>query len=210
MSGTTLRTAVRRSSKGFTLLEILVALAIFAVMATTIYSSLAMLITTSTRLAEAGKGLRELQNTFQVMGRDLEQVINRPVRSGYDEQLPALRWPGPENLLEMTSGGRSNPLRQPRCSLQRVAYRVKDGRLERLSWQVLDQVQDSTPFVQPLLSGVSSFEVSFLTGKDQASPDWPPFKPVSGNAALPRGIKVIVEVKGWGRLERLFLLAGGA
>jgi len=197
-------------AKGFTLLELLVALAIFALIAAAIYNSLAMMITTSTRLDEAGKSLRELQNTMRIMGRDLTQVIDRPIRGGYDEELPALRWPGHDNQLEMTSAGRSNPLRQSRCSLQRVAFRVKDGRLERLVWPVLDQAQDSTPFVQPLMSGVSSLEVSFQTGQGQISPDWPPAIPPPGSTALPRAVRVVMEVKGWGRLERLFLLPGGA
>lgn len=193
---------------GFTLLELLVALAIFAIIAAAIYSSLAMLLATSSRLDTAGKSLRELQNTMRILGRDLEQVCNRPVRGGYDEELPPLLWPGPEERLEMTSGGRSNPLRQPRCSLQRVAYRLKEGTLERLSWTVLDQAQDSTPYVQPLLSGVSGFELTFLTGPDQTTPTWPPDNPPPGTPALPRAVRVILEVEGWGRLERLFLLVG--
>ncbi|NTV12449.1 MAG: type II secretion system minor pseudopilin GspJ [Desulfobulbaceae bacterium] len=195
---------------GFTLLELLVALAIFALIATAIYSSLAMLITTSTRLDEAGKSLRELQTTMRILERDLIQVSNRPVRGGYDEELPALRWPGAEEQLELTSGGRSNPLHQSRCNLQRVAYRVKDSRLERLLWPVLDQAQDSKPFVQPLLSGVSRLEVSFQSGKEQLFSDWPPANPPPGKPPLPQAVRVVLEVKEWGRLERIFLLPGGA
>lgn len=198
------------SDKGFTLLELLVALAIFAIMAAGIYSSLAMLLATSSRLDESGKSLRELQKTMQVLGRDLGQVTNRPVRGGYDVELPPLLWPGTEERLEMTSAGRSNPLGQPRCSLQRLAFRLRDGKLERLSWPVLDQAQDSAPYIQPLLSGVSNFEVSFLTGQDQSFPDWPPANPPPQVTALPRAVRVVLEVEGWGRLERLFLLAGGA
>ncbi len=195
--------------QGFTLLELLVALAIFALIATAIYNSLAMMITTSTRLDEAGKSLREVQNTMRIMGRDLTQVIDRPVRGSYGDELPPLRWPGLDDQLEMTSAGRSNPLRQSRCSLQRVAFRVKDGQLERLLWPVLDQAQASKPFVQPLLSGVSSLEVSFQSGQEQLFPDWPPANPPPNKPHLPRAVRVIMEVKGWGRLERIFLLAGG-
>lgn len=198
------------NNRGFTLLELLVALAIFALIAAAIYNSLAMMITTSTRLDEAGKSLRELQYSMRVLERDLIQVVDRPVRGGYDEELPALRWPGAESQLEMTSGGRSNPLHQSRCSLQRVAYRVKDGRLERLAWAVLDQAQDSKPFIQPLLSGVGSLEVSFQTEQNQLLPEWPPANPQANSPTLPRAVRVVLEVKEWGRLERVFLLPGGA
>lgn len=191
------------------MLELLVALSIFAIMATSIYSSLAMLLTTSSRLDEAGQSLKELQKTMQVLGRDLVQVTNRSVRDGYDVELPPLLWPGSEERLEMTSGGRSNPLRQPRCSLQRVAYQVRDNKLERLSWPVLDLAQDTTPFVQPLLNGVSGLEVSFLAGPDQNFSEWPPPNPPPGLAALPKAVQVVMEVEGWGRLERIFPLAGG-
>jgi len=195
--------------QGFTLLELLVALSIFAIMATAIYSSLAMLLATSSRLDESGKSLRELQKTMQVLGRDLAQVSNRPVRSGYDVELPPLLWPGPEAQLEMTSAGRSNPLGQPRCSLQRIAFRLRDGKLERLAWQVLDQAQDSKPYIQPLLSGVSNFEVSFSAGQNQSFPDWPPANPPAEMPALPRAVRVVMEVEGWGRLERIFRLVEG-
>lgn len=210
MTGKPLKIRHSGGNRGFTLLELLVALAIFAIMAASIYSSLAMLLTTSSRLDEAGNALRELQRTMQVLGRDLEQVTNRPVRGGYDTELPPLLWPGTEEQLEMTSGGRSNPLGQPRCSLQRVAFRLRDSTLERLSWAALDQAQDSAPYVQPLLSGVSSFEISFLAAQDQTFPDWPPANPPPKITTLPRAVRVVLEVEGWGRLERIFLLAGGA
>lgn len=203
------RLARLRHRQGFTLLELLVALTIFAIMAAAIYSSLAMVLTTSSRLDEAGKSLKELQRTMLLLSRDLEQIINRPVRGGYDAELPPLLWPGSEEQLEMTSGGRSNPLRQPRCSLQRVAYRVRDGKLERLTWAVLDQAQDSAPYIQPLLSGVSAFELSFLVGKERTYPDWPPALPPTELPPLPRAVMVVMEVEGWGRLERIFPLAGG-
>jgi len=209
MIGRTRKALDNSGIKGFTLLELLVALAIFAVMAAAIYSSLAMLIRTSDRLDQAGKSLKELQQAMQTMGRDLGQVSNRPVRGPYDSELPPLLWPGTEEQLEMTSGGRRNPLGQARCSLQRVAFRLRGGKLERLSWPVLDQAQDSAPFIQPLLDGVRSFEVSFLAGRDRTFPEWPPAIPPPEITALPRAVRVVMEVDGWGRLERIFLLAGG-
>jgi general secretion pathway protein J len=90
-----------------------------------------------------------------------------------------------------------------------VAFRLKDDKLERLSWPVLDQAQDSTPHIQTMLNGVSGFEVSFLTGKDQTFPDWPPALPPPEITALPRAVRVVLEVEDWGRLERVFLLTGG-
>jgi general secretion pathway protein J len=194
-----------RSAAGFTLLELLVALAIFAVMAVAVYSSLGIILETSSRLTEEGNRLRELQTTMRIIQRDLEQIAKRPIRSGYEEELPALIWPGLDNRLEFTANGRANPLREPRCSLQRLAFEVKDGRLFRLSWPVLDQAVDSTPFIRPLLSDITGFEVSFLTGAGQVHAQWPPDDPAVNPKSLPRVIRVILEVEGWGRLERLFL-----
>jgi general secretion pathway protein J len=197
-----------RSSAGFTLLELLVALAIFAVMAVTIYSSLGILMETSARLDEEGSRLKELQSAMRIMERDLNQVAVRPVRSAYDEELPPLSWPGLENRLEFTANGRANPRREPRCSLQRLAYQVEDGRLLRLSWPVLDQAVDSSPFSRQLLSDVSHFELSFLTGDQEVVTEWPPTQPPA--PPLPKAIRVVLEVEGWGRLERIFLPAGGS
>ena len=194
---------------GFTLLELLVALAIFALMAVAIYSSLGTLLRSSARLDEEGGRLKELQAALRLLERDLDQVADRPVRSTYDEELPPLSWPGLENRLEFTANGRANPRREPRCSLQRLAYQVKDGQLWRLSWAVLDQAPDSAPFARPLLSGVKRFEVSFLTGDRQTVPSWPPEELAVAAPPLPKAIRVVLEVEGWGRLERLFLPAGG-
>lgn len=200
----------RRRDRGFTLLELLVALAIFAIMATAVYNSLAMLLRTSARLDEEGARLRELQTAMQTLERDLEQLVNRPVRGAYGQELEPLLWPGLDDRLELTSGGRSNPLRRSRCTLQRVAWQLRDGKLQRLAWPVLDQAQDSEPLQRSLLAGVSRFELEFLAGREQTFAAWPPDNPPPGLPPLPRAVRVSLEVAGWGRLERLFLPAGGA
>jgi len=57
------------------------------------------------------------------------------------------------------------------------------------------------------LSGVTHFEVSFLTGDNEIQTEWPP--PGKNLEDLPKAIRVVLEVEGWGRLERIYLPAGG-
>jgi len=197
-------------NKGFTLLELLVALTIFSLVSVTVYSSLASMISTREHLAAGSEQLRTLQTAWRVIGRDIEQTVDRPVRSGYEEDLPALRWTGAPQTLALTANGRSNPAGLTRSSLQRVAFRLEDSRLVKDSWPVLDRSIDTEPFSQVLLRDIESFEVSFIDKNEKVSRNWPPEDTVPGTntSSLPRAVNVQLELKNWGRINRLFLIGG--
>jgi general secretion pathway protein J len=150
-------------SGGFTLIEVLIALAITAFVAAIAYRSLstALLAVESTRAAAART--YELNRAWMIITRDLRQFVARPVRDEFGQTEPAMlggvaaRFP-----LSFTRTGWHNPNDTQRSNLQRVNYRVEDGALWRDAYAVLDRAPDSQPQQVRLLEGVEVLELVFL------------------------------------------------
>jgi general secretion pathway protein J len=204
----------RRRSGGFTLLELLVALAIFAVLATMAYTALDSVLNARKEVAKRMSRLSELQTTFMVMERDIEQTVGRAVRDEFGDEQPALQGGGVgTTLLTLTRTGWRNPLGLARSNLQRVAYGFSNQQLMRVNWNSLDRGPGSEPYSEVLLEGVSAVEVRFLTQDRQWLGYWPPEtgsnqEQEQKTAVLPRAIEVSVDADGWGRIVRLFRVPG--
>ena len=115
--------------RGFTLLELLVALTIFALISVAVFGCRTSMIDTKQHLEADSNKLRELQTAFRIIGRDIEQAIDRSIRAPYQPPLWALMWTEHPGILELTTNGRRNPVRMKRSSLQRVAFRLEDDLL---------------------------------------------------------------------------------
>lgn len=152
-----------RAAGGFTLIEVLIALAITAFISAIAYTSLstALQAVESTRIT--AERTYELNRAWMIISRDLRQFVNRPVRDEFGQPEPAMaggvaaRFP-----LSFTRTGWHNPNDTRRSNLQRVNYRVEDGSLWRDSYAVLDRAPDSEPQEAKILEGVEVLEVVFL------------------------------------------------
>lgn len=206
-----------KPQQGFTLLEIIVAISIFAIISVMAYGGLDQVLRARDATNQTMDRLAELQMTWSLLGRDLQQVAARNVRDGFGDPLPAFT-AGGDNLIELTRAGWPNPLQRPRGHLQRVGW-VLDGQiLQRLSWNVLDRAQDSEPRVADILTGVTGVELRFLDQQGEWGSQWPPEGGFgqpdqtgrtgqAGNILLPRGIEVILELEDMGDIGRLFQLS---
>jgi len=201
-----------RRSGGFTLLELLVALAIFTVLATMAYAALDSVLNARKEVEKRMSRLAELQTTFMVMERDIEQTVGRGVRDEFGDEQPALQGGGVgTTVLTLTRTGWRNPLGLARSNLQRVAYGFSNQQLMRVNWNSLDRGPGNEPYSEVLLEGVSAVEVRFLTQDRQWLGYWPPETDGSQEqktAVMPRAIEVSVDVDGWGRIVRLFRVPG--
>lgn len=208
------------TSRAFTLLEVLVAMAIFGIVGLGASQMLRTVMTTHDRTRAITDTFADYTRAFMLMERDIAQIVPRGVRDEYGEPLPALMVSGGPYLLEFTRSGWNNPLQLPRSNLQRVAYSLDiDGRLLRHIWLVLDRAEDTTPTTQVLLPDVADFRVNLLTTDGNTTSSWPDFNNFgsggsggsggsAGNApgSLPLAVEVIVETRQMGELRRLIPL----
>jgi general secretion pathway protein J len=162
--------------RGFTLIEVLVALAIFAILAALAYGTLNQTLASAEMLGERMTRLHAVQNTIRQLDQDFMQLAPRPVRQSLGISFdPALRTDYSSGyLLELTRAGWSNPSGRPRGTLQRVAYRLQDGEIVRYYWTVLDRTLSNEPVAATLLDGVESIEFRFMLDGGDWSPQWPP------------------------------------
>jgi len=108
---------------GFTLLELLVALTVFAVISVMAYSGLNTVITARLQIKQQAEQLANLQQIFIKLGRDIEQIVQRPIRNQYGDEESHIK--GTLQQIEFTRSGWRNPAQQNRSSLQRVAYHLQ-------------------------------------------------------------------------------------
>lgn len=194
--------------RGFTLLELLVALTIFAIISAALHGSLVSMIDTRQQLEDASNNLREIQTALRIIERDVMQSVDRPIRTRYEPEMPAMLGYDAPVSLELTINGRRNPAWLQRSSLQRVAYRLEDEQLIKDVWPVLDRDVDVKPFSQVILRGVRNFEVVFVGADDQIFPTWPPNDGSSEtiDPGLPRALHLYLDVASWGAIDRLLVI----
>lgn len=200
-----------RPSSGFTLIEILVAMVIVAVIGVLAYGGLHGVINEREQTSARMRRLQHIQQAFAIMTRDFSQLEPRPVRDplGGTPLAALVSTPQSQPPLIFTRGGWSNPLADVRSTEERVAYQLDNKRLDRLSWPELDVPAQSKPVKQVLLTNVSAFDVLFMDDAGKWQTQWPPLN-VSAAAylsKLPRAVEVRVTLKGLGRITRIVEVA---
>ncbi|WP_051711470.1 type II secretion system minor pseudopilin GspJ [Andreprevotia chitinilytica] len=194
----------RSRARGFTLIEVLVALMVFAVVALIAYQGLSRIVEIKTRLDEEAHRWRELSLVLDRIEEDVSQAVNRPWRNTGGITQPAVR-----------GGGQLAQAGYPALELVRVvrdrdpyhvAYRLHEGRLEMLLWDSLDLAPRAQPRTFLLLPKVERFEVYFLDGNNAWQSDWPPTVGNMVNSVMPRAIKVVLARAGEAQVERVYAL----
>ena len=190
-----------RRTQGFTLLELMIAIAIFAVVGVLSGQMLNNIIRQQEIIEDRGQRLSDLQRGMNILQRDIAQLTNRAIRDEFGDPRPAVIIDD-ELPLEFTRQGWRNPLGQTRSELQRVAYELREDKLYRYYWTVLDRAQDTEPLEQVLMEGVLDAEFSGLDGNgDQwPQPGWNPADPAQRLAA----ISVRLDIETYGEITRLW------
>jgi general secretion pathway protein J len=152
-----------RGSAGFTLVEVLIALAITAFISAIAYSSLSSALAAVESIRVTAQRTYEVDRAWMIISRDLGQFVARPVRDEFGEVEPAMMGGAAARFpLSFTRTGWHNPVGNQRSNLQRVNYRLEDGALWRDSYPVLDRAPDSAPRQVRLLEDVEVLELVFL------------------------------------------------
>lgn len=204
------------NSAGFTLVEVLIAIFITALIGLGSWQLLNSSLRINERTAERTEEFAELQRFMLFLARDMQQILPRSVRNDFGDSEAALTTTSDFYKLAFTKAGWRNPLQDKRSQLQRVAYELdQENTFYRHYWLVLDRAQDSEPRKQALLSGIESLEFRFLAANDRWLNEWPPqsvdsgdntgpVDPLERTNSLPRAVKVELEHQLFGELSRTF------
>ena len=206
---------------GFTLVEVLIAMAITAFVSVLSYQTLSTALGGIESARAESERLHEINRAFTVLSRDIRLITNRPVRDEFGQMASAVS--GGElarDPLRLTRAGWHNSTGAPRSTLQRVAYRLEEDKLLRVSYPVLDRTTAIEPTETILIDGVEVFELRFLPSIKTLEVDrnqvvdrrfwqenW--VADVGFTNKLidpPAAIEVRVNLSDWGELERLYVM----
>lgn len=205
---------------GFTLLEVLIAVAIFTIVGTMALSGYNELSRQSDRVEQSMERIRSVQRTVQRMSSDFMELEPRPVREPLgDGMQPALRASsGTQELAEFTHSGWSNPSGVPRPTLQRVAYQFEDNKLTRTYWQMLDRTLTAQPQSTVMLDKVRSVKLRFMDNNRNWQEQWPPANgslvvgvpngSVDSLGLRPIAVEITLDLQDWGVITRLVEVSG--
>ena len=198
--------------RGFTLLEIMVATVILAVMALMAYRAVSEARVAVENADSHLNRLREVQRAVQLIVTDFRTLTRRPVREtigdGYRATL--LRDPNSASLVELSHAGWSNGAGTPRGTDQRVVYRLENGKLIREHRTVMDATLATPAVKRELLDQVERVEIRYLTSGREWIAEWPQF----GNTAdlgfytRPLAVEITLVLSDYGELKRLVEVPG--
>lgn len=189
-------------SRGFTLVEMLVAVAIFAVASALAYGGLMTLVDAREHIDAGNDRLGRLQFAVGLIERDVRSIADRGVRENHGSDRPALD--GQDGRMELTRFGHANSLGLARAELERVGYQLVKGELLRRRYAVLDRAPGTQPDETALLDGIERFELRYRAADGRELRQWPP--PRDTDRSLPRAIEVRIAGKDIGEIRRLLEL----
>lgn len=193
---------------GFTLIEVLLAIAIFAMISLASFSVFDGVIQSERFSNEKMQRLNDIQRAWLVIERDYLQIAQRSMR--IEGEAPLANFIHTENASFSSSDegiafvrhGWTNPgLLIPRSDMQSVAYRVNENTLERLHFNFVDAVTGEEPKIRKLITDVKAFNIEYFYKKK--------WQNTLVDNQLPQGIKLIIETEDIGIIERKFIVAGG-
>lgn len=200
-----------RRSQGFTLIEVLVAMSVFAVMTILAYMSLGQTLANADMLGERMDRLQAIQRTMRYLSNDLSAASPRPVRSELgDTYMPAVMVSAANDfVLAVTHGGWSNPAGLPRSTQQRSVYLLEDGKLFRVYYNVLDSTYSNNALSTEILDRVESLEFRLLQDNGETTNQWPPLgaEGLAAEIMRPRAVEIILTLEGEGEIRRIIEVA---
>ncbi|MFW2373975.1 MAG: type II secretion system minor pseudopilin GspJ [Gammaproteobacteria bacterium] len=196
--------------QGFTLIEVLIAMSIFAILSVMAYGGLEQVMKNRSQTEESLLRLRQIQLTMIKMQRDFEQLVTRDGRDELGGILPALSTGQTSDpLIQFTRNGWRNPAKLTRSHLQRVAYSLDEDKLIRISWPYVDRAQDAQALETELLDNVEDVSIRIMNNKQEWETSWPSLG-ISGTSTQSPAIAIEITLKlhDWGDIIRLYRISG--
>lgn len=202
-------------AQGFTLVEVLLAMAITAFVAVIAYSGLSSAITAAERQQQQIERLAAVQLALSVLERDIRNAHQRSVIDEYGDTIEAFSGGASDDYwLQLTRAGWQNPIGQMRSHLQRVRYYMQGTQLWRDSWSVLDRVTEEATLQRVMvIDGLTNLTIRFLDGASvnaatsSLGGEWVDQWPVTaGLDSVPVAVDLELEFEGLGRVRRVYAL----
>ena len=193
--------------KGFTLLEILIALTIFAVLATITSSSLYYAFTTRLKVNEQANRLNSLQLAVSILQQDTAQIVDRAIRGNEMRLFPVIV--GQAEYMEFTRDGLTNPnSKDKRSTLKRVGFACLEGKLIRRTWDSLDVIDRNKYKDRVLIDKVDECHFSYLNHNLQSLTEWREQALSLDQRAetFPTALQINITLKDWGKMNLLFIV----
>jgi len=197
----------KQFNNGFTLLEVLIAIAIFSLISLSSFTIFDSVLKGDETAKKRSERQNELQRAFLIIERDITQISRRTARLEGEAPLGRFiqtakdSFASEEQAIAFVRHGWTNPgLLLPRSDMQPVAYRLVEETLQRLHFNFVDSVVGEEPKIRALISDVTELSFEYYDGKK-----WQ--KTWSGNT-LPLAIAIEINTKDYGVIRRQFLVAG--
>lgn len=196
-------------ASGFTLIEVLVAIAVFASLSMAAYQVVNQVQLSNAQSIEKTERLQTMQRALIWMDNDFRQMALRQMRTNGESPSETLLSYGDYVLESDDKGiifnrlGWQNPQSVfPRGEVTKVGYRIREEKLERVWWRYSDTPAGQLPLSRPILDDVEAFSVTFYENGEWKE-EWT--KP----RALPAAIAITLTLKDYGEIERVYLTPGG-
>lgn len=196
-----------KREQGFTLVELMLAMLIFAMIGLASAFVLNQMLVSDERSNERREHLQNMQFAMLMIERDVRQMVARPLRAQPSEQRSIYvvsdgrTTDSDADGLGFVRAGWSNPSAMlPRSNLQPVLYRLRENVLQRISADYVDDVS-GRPYVQDMLHDVEDFRIRFLHNGEETT-DW------AVPDHLPEVVIVSLTTAEYGLIERWLLTSG--
>jgi len=206
--------SARRAVRGFTLIELMVAIFITAILLSMGYGAIRQALGDREALTSRQSRLLAVETAMRLLTQDFTELAPRPVRQPIgDGWLPCIIGaPGSNTIVTLTRSGWANPAGIQRPALQRVTYILENGTLRREHWPVLDATLTTTTLHRELLDQVKSMTVRYMSNSYQWVDHWPQTA-LQGDATSnlrlrPIAVEVTLDLDDWGKLVRIIEIAG--
>lgn len=188
------------SQRGFTLLEILIALSIFTVLSMILLSGLKTVMNTLSATDERADELRRLQHVLLLMKRAVEQAVDRPITNAAGQEEAAFL--GTRTSMTLTYAGAAGQFGQNHLSgLKRVRYFIDGDKLYRETWNVLDQPPNAKPLRRLMLQDLKKPYFAYLNRAHEFKSKWPD---EDGKQKLPFAVRFTVNGHEGEKIEQLY------
>ncbi len=188
-----------QNKRGFTLVEILVALFIFTILSMLLVSALRNVMNTQSHTEARAQQLSQLQMALLMTSRDVEQAIDRPITNAQGKQEDAFIGTPHDFTFTHMGGAPVVP--------QRSGYAWHTQGYWRKTWPAPDQADGIAAHERLLMPDVVDAKFEYLDQSGHFQANWPSH--AQRAAAVPRAISLTLTIADWGTVTQVYVIPAG-